>query len=92
MIKFFSTTLFLFGAQLAFSQFKGVIIDQTTRQPLADVHVAVINSSLGTITDKEGKFVLDNSSSDFLRLLISAIGYSTIEHVAPPLHARILDE
>ncbi len=82
MIKFFSTILFLFCTQLAFSQFKGVIIDQTTRQPLADVHVAVINSSLGTITDKEGKFVLDNSSSDFLRLLISAIGYSTIEHVA----------
>ncbi|MCA6378897.1 MAG: TonB-dependent receptor [Cytophagales bacterium] len=81
MIRYFLTTLLLLGAQLAFSQFKGIVIDQTTRQSLADVHVAVINSALGTITDKEGKFVLDNLSSDSIRLRISAIGYSTVEYV-----------
>ncbi len=81
MIKYFSTILFLLGTQLAFSQYKAIVIDQATRQPVADVHVAVINSALGTITDKEGKFVLDNLSSDSIRLRISAIGYSTIEYV-----------
>ncbi len=71
----------MFGAQLAFSQFKGIVIDQTTRQPVADVHIAVVNSALGMVTDNAGKFVLDNSSSDSLRLRISAIGYSTIEYI-----------
>ncbi|MCA4896990.1 MAG: TonB-dependent receptor [Cytophagales bacterium] len=81
MIKFFSTILFLFCTQLAFSQFKGIVIDQKTRQPVADVHVSIINSALGTVSDKAGEFVLNNSVADSLRLRVSAIGYSTVEYV-----------
>ncbi|MFO0508136.1 MAG: TonB-dependent receptor plug domain-containing protein, partial [bacterium] len=81
MIKYFSTALFLFFTQLAFSQFKGIVIDQTTRQPVADVHVSIINSALGTVTDNAGEFVLNNSAADSLRLRVSAIGYSTVEYV-----------
>jgi hemoglobin/transferrin/lactoferrin receptor protein len=80
-MKYFTSLLFLLIAQLAYSQFKGVVIDQNTQQPLADVHLFVVNSSLGTITDNDGRFVLDNYVADSLRLRVSAVGYSTIERV-----------
>ncbi len=73
--------LFSTGTQLVFSQFKGSVIDQKTRQPLADVHIAIIDSSFGTVTDKAGNFALGDATSDSLRLRISAIGYSTLEYV-----------
>lgn len=79
-LKCLVTLLLLAVGPLAFSQFSGTVIDQKTRQPVADVHVVVINSSLGTVTDRAGNFAFVNSSADSLRLRISAIGYTTLEY------------
>jgi hemoglobin/transferrin/lactoferrin receptor protein len=68
-------------AQLAFSQFEGTVLDQKTKQPIPNVHLSIINSSIGTVSDKDGKFTLSGSLKDSLRIRVSAIGYSSIELV-----------
>jgi hypothetical protein len=65
----------------AVGQFQAAVIDQTTRQPIVDGHVAIVNSSLGTVTDKNGKFAFGNLAFDSVTLRISAIGYLTQEYV-----------
>ncbi|MFM8850040.1 MAG: TonB-dependent receptor domain-containing protein [Cytophagales bacterium] len=66
--------------QFAYSQFGGSVIDRVTKQPIADAHVSVINSPLGTVTDNEGNFILDNWSADSVNLRISVVGYATLEY------------
>ena len=58
---------------------QGIITDQQSNEPIADVHVQLVNSKVGSITDMDGKFVLDGFVMDSARIRISAIGYTTIE-------------
>ncbi len=60
---------------------QGIITDQQSNEPIADVHVQLVNSQVGSITDKDGKFVLDGFVIDSPRIRISAIGYTTIEQI-----------
>jgi hemoglobin/transferrin/lactoferrin receptor protein len=78
-IRCFVSFVIMSIAQFAFSQFEGAVVDQKTKQSIPDVHLAVINSSIGTVSDRDGKFVLSSSSVDSLRIRVSAIGYSSIE-------------
>jgi hemoglobin/transferrin/lactoferrin receptor protein len=78
-IRCFVSFVFMSIAQFAFSQFEGAIVDKKTKQSIPDVHLAVINSSIGTVSDRDGKFVLSSSSVDSLRIRVSAIGYSSTE-------------
>lgn len=60
----------------------GQIIDAQTKQKIEYCNVVLMrfrDSSMaaGTITDKEGKFVLDNLTPGFYRLRASYIGYET---------------
>jgi hemoglobin/transferrin/lactoferrin receptor protein len=78
-IRCFVSFVFMSIAQFAFSQFEGAVVDQKTKQSIPDVHLAVINSSIGTVSDRDGKFVLSSSPVDSLRIRVSAIGYSSTE-------------
>ncbi len=80
MIRFVTLAFVLLAYHHSFAQsFHGIIRDQKTMEPIPDVHVSVINSSIGTITDKAGRFSLERFNSNSIRLRISAIGYTTIE-------------
>lgn len=68
------------GAQLAGAQsFRGIIIDGDTQAPIEGVHIQVVNSSLGTASDKDGKFEITNFPKGMRTIRISAVGYTTVE-------------
>jgi hypothetical protein len=54
----------------------GTVIDQGTRQPLADVQVAVTGTSLTAVTDANGRFRLANVPVGTRTLRLARIGYA----------------
>ena len=56
---------------------KGVVIDADNSEPMIGVSVLVKGSTVGTVTDFDGKFEL--SVPDKATLQLSYIGYKTIE-------------
>ncbi len=80
MIRFATLLFILFCSETFGQTFSGTILDQETKEPIPDVHLSLINSSIGTITDSKGRFVLENISGKIVQLRISAIGYFTTEY------------
>jgi outer membrane receptor protein involved in Fe transport len=75
------------GVHVAGAQsYRGVIIDHDTRSPLEDVHIQVVNSSLGAVTDREGKFVINNFPKGQRIIRVSLVGYATIEALVSSEH------
>lgn len=58
---------------------KGKIIEQATKQPLIGVTVQLDNIQLGTITDIDGNFSLENVPTGSYSLTLSFIGFQTKE-------------
>jgi hemoglobin/transferrin/lactoferrin receptor protein len=78
-MKLLLTCLCVWIGNLTYAQsIHGRVTDQNTKEPIADVHIQFVNSSTGTITDKEGKFVLERFNG-LTQIRISSIGYATIE-------------
>ena len=69
-------TSILFGQNQSF--IRGNVIDAETGESLFTATVGVKGTSLGTTTDFDGKFEIPISSND-VTLIISFIGYNTIE-------------
>lgn len=72
------------GTNLAVQQqdqkLKGQVIDATTGEPVIGVNVLVKGSTNGTITDIDGKYLLNAPAGAILQ--ISFIGYKTVEIAA----------
>ncbi|MDR0413480.1 MAG: SusC/RagA family TonB-linked outer membrane protein [Dysgonamonadaceae bacterium] len=87
--------LFLLGTQMLFSQnqtekVSGWVVDEQG-ESITGASVAVVGSSRGTITDLEGKFVLDAPENAILR--ISFLGYVTQNvRVSPELKIRMKED
>jgi len=65
---------FLFG-QL---QQSGFIVDQTTQQPIEYVNVGIVEKSIGTVCDQQGRFALVVSNDEENSVLtITRLGYQT---------------
>jgi hypothetical protein len=63
----------------AFKTFTGKVIDKTTRKPISFANVYLIGSSLGTVTNAEGEFVLKVPVSEMNRKIgISNLGYKNL--------------
>jgi hemoglobin/transferrin/lactoferrin receptor protein len=76
------TFLFFWCTQLLWAQsFTGTVIDSDTQIPLEGAHIQVVNSSLGTASDENGKFILTNFPNGQHTIRISAVGYATLEQV-----------
>ena len=72
----------LLSINLAFAQTKnitGIIIDEESREPLTGAFVTVKGSRQGCISDLDGKFTLQQTLPGQQMLVISYIGYQTIE-------------
>lgn len=74
----FVNLIFVFVTNCIFCQtklFEGYIFDAETKMPLAYANIRIGNSSIGTISNKNGYFRLNDISNSKL-ILISYIGYS----------------
>ncbi len=79
-MKFLLICFFVVIGNLVYAQsMQGRVTDQHTNEPIADVHIQIVNSSAGTISDKEGKFVLQQIKYGSTQIRVTAIGYATIE-------------
>lgn len=54
---------------------KGQVLDKTTQQPIATANVFVAHSTIGTLTDKAGRFELQDLPTEAIEIVISHIGY-----------------
>ncbi len=57
---------------------EGTALDQATRSPLVGANIIVINTSLGAVTDPDGKFVIKNIPIGNYSLQFRMLGYATI--------------
>ena len=57
---------------------KGTIISTDDFEPIPGVHVFVASSMIGTVTDRDGEFILEHVPPGALRLTVSMVGYETL--------------
>lgn len=68
-----------FEALCQTGQLAGRIVDVQTQESLPYAHVFVNNTTLGTTTDEEGKFILKNVPTGSIEIVYSFIGYQTYQ-------------
>jgi hypothetical protein len=77
MIKLFLLFISLLLTTIGFSQITGKCVD-TLGKPLPYINIGIKNTMIGTITDQDGLFVLnDKTLGEANNLVISHIGYQT---------------
>jgi hypothetical protein len=67
--------LFIFIGFSAFSQIKGIVVDENNK-PIPYVNIWVEHGSMGTTTEEDGRFTLDLKEKD-KSLIFSALGFET---------------
>ena len=77
-----SFTIFLFVSTTRAQQnnlisIKGKVVDEQTGAPLEDVNIFLSNTTIGTSTGKNGKFVISNVPFGTYNIIFSYIGYET---------------
>lgn len=78
-MRLFFICFLLLSTRVSAQIIQGTIVDQKTNLPIPDVHIQWVNTSLGTISDPQGKFELRRVGVNTIR--VSAIGYSTKEEI-----------
>ncbi|MGL5681488.1 MAG: carboxypeptidase-like regulatory domain-containing protein [Marinifilaceae bacterium] len=67
----------LSGVTLSAQTLKGTIIDKKTKEPMVGVQIAINGTTVGTVTDLDGNYVL-NKLFDGAVLSINYISYTTV--------------
>lgn len=67
---------FLFGQRTI----TGKVVDRVSGQPVPGTSVFISNTSNGTVSGKEGDFILNNVPAGKYELIISSVGYETMVH------------
>lgn len=62
---------------LSQNKISGTVYDNTTKEVLPTVVVYIPNLHKDTMTDKDGKFEIDDLSTTSFKLIVSLIGYQT---------------
>jgi len=57
----------------------GTVTDTQTKQPLIGASVALVGTTLGGITDENGRYTIANVPVGTYKLRISSVGYGTVE-------------
>lgn len=83
--------LFCFSVQAAKTQItlKGKVLAADTKQPIHLANVFLSNTSIGTVTNAEGFFIIDHFPPGRYDVVVSCIGYesyvATIQYARYPL-------
>lgn len=86
-------TCLIFGVGLAFaqlSQVSGVVTAKEDGQPIVGASVFVVGTTLGTITDIDGKFIISSLPATAKTLRISFVGMNPQEVAAQPGNLNIV--
>lgn len=69
------------NAQVVTSKIQGRVIDKSTESPIPFANIGITNPplNLGTISDAQGEFLIDNVPVGRCVLQVSYIGYATLE-------------
>lgn len=73
--------LLLIACNLAIGQnivLTGVVTDTLSQRVLRDAHVFIASSLIGTATDRDGKFILDDVPVGAHRIVVSMLGYEPL--------------
>ncbi|NUN69890.1 MAG: TonB-dependent receptor [Bacteroidetes bacterium] len=54
----------------------GVVVDKESKQPIPNVSVQILGTTIGTATDMEGRYSIKNIGEDVYKLKLSSLGYS----------------
>ncbi|MFB9079293.1 carboxypeptidase-like regulatory domain-containing protein [Flavobacterium procerum] len=77
MKKFLILVAIILKSNLCLSQIKGKCVD-STGQPIPYANVGISNTSVGTVTDSNGDFIIDNKALlENAIIIVSHIGYET---------------
>ena len=57
----------------------GRVIDSVTTQPVAGARVSIVGSTVGTLTDRDGRYLLANLAAGQLTLRAQRIGYTPVD-------------
>ena len=95
-ILFLGQLLTAQNSELRFQTIKGVVIDKDTKQALigATVQVLNIDQTIGTVTDFDGSYTLENVPLGRNRIECSYVGYGTFQSEAFILNSakeRVID-
>ncbi len=69
--------MLLLTSNFIFSQLKSVIIDNETKEKIPFVNIWIENENIGTTSNENGEFVIDNSKGEIL--ILSSLGYETMK-------------
>ena len=73
-------TAFTLIAQNTFTEYKGIVVDSDSQNPLESVNITVKNSNISTFTNTEGEFVLKvPESNQSTMVIMSLLGYQIKE-------------
>ncbi|NNK11042.1 MAG: carboxypeptidase-like regulatory domain-containing protein [Flavobacteriaceae bacterium] len=92
-LKYF---LFISFINLAYAQqdYKGIIVDQKTNQPIPFVNIGIVDKGIGTVSNEDGVFHLELDPGLYGPeevLQFSALGYATINKLISNLEFRYND-
>jgi hemoglobin/transferrin/lactoferrin receptor protein len=77
---FIAFIIAVFSSMQVFSQsVEGIIINAENQNPVADVNIAVKNSAIGTVSDRDGMFSLEIKNEENYTIQISCIGFESKE-------------
>lgn len=77
IILFITSNNFIFSHANGIIQ--GIVLDANTRQPFEGANIILKELTIGAITDKDGSFYLKNVPFGNYKIIISHIGYESIE-------------
>src|SRR3712207_380577 len=69
------------AAQAQTGTVNGRVTDSTSQQPLANVTVSIVGTTLGTLTREDGRFSIGSVPAGTQRLRVSRIGYAAQERI-----------
>lgn len=80
---FFLILFFFFTAGAQQVMITGRVVDAATSKPLSSASVFINGTTKGTVTDADGRFQLLPSAAVSYELIVSFIGYKTVQFVVP---------
>ncbi|MFA6470042.1 MAG: TonB-dependent receptor [Bacteroidota bacterium] len=61
---------------IAKGNISGIVVDMDSKQPIPNVNVQILGTSIGATTDADGKYLLKNIGEDIYKLKFSSVGYT----------------